>query len=184
MASPRRPSGCSVALVCASLVGCVPMMKRAPRPIPVDGVVECTDSMEIPVAMAIAAVIGGGVLAYAATHPDETLDSGGVLWAPLVAISTVELTFAAGLGTVYVHECRDAKRLGAEQLAVVQRKAREAKARADASALWKRAFTAARTDDCMTVRELDAQVRDLDLEFHDVVFARDAAIARCLATRE
>ena len=184
MFCPRRRSGRSVALLCASLVGCVPMMKRAPKPVPPDGVVECTDTTEIPLAMAIAAVVGAGALVYATTHLDEAVDSGGVLWVPVLATSTVELTFAAGLGYSYAHECRDAKRLGAERLAVVRRKAGQAKARAEANALWKRAFTAARSDDCMTVRELDLQVRDLDLEFHAIVFARDVAIARCLATRE
>jgi hypothetical protein len=45
--------------------------------------------------------------------------------------------------------------------------------------ITRRAAAAARTDNCASVIELDAQVRQLDEEFHAIVFARDAAIARC-----
>lgn len=47
---------------------------------------------------------------------------------------------------------------------------------------WIAGVVAARVDDCKTVRDLDAQIRALDVELHAVVFARDVAIARCLAT--
>jgi hypothetical protein len=45
------------------------------------------------------------------------------------------------------------------------------------------AAAAARRDDCEAVRTADVSVRDLDAEFHALVFVRDAAIARCLAVR-
>jgi hypothetical protein len=45
------------------------------------------------------------------------------------------------------------------------------------------AAAAARRDDCEAVRTADVNVRDLDAEFHAVVFVRDVAIARCLAGR-
>ncbi|HEY5925870.1 MAG TPA: hypothetical protein VIV11_29485 [Kofleriaceae bacterium] len=162
----------------------MPMVKRAPKQVPADGVVECTDTMETPLTMAIGAVVSAGVLAYGVTHIEESINNGGVLWLPLLGTASVELLFGAGLGYSYVRQCQDAKRLGAEQLAVVRHKDAQAKARAEAGTLWKRAFAAARADDCMAVRELDPQIRDLDVEFHDVVFARDVAIASCLAARE
>lgn len=55
--------------------------------------------------------------------------------------------------------------------------------RAAAWALTKEAAAAARRDDCEAVRAAEVSVRDLDAEFHAVVFLRDVAIARCLAVR-
>jgi hypothetical protein len=41
------------------------------------------------------------------------------------------------------------------------------------------AQAAARNDDCVKVEDLGAQIKQLDLSFHDKVFARDPTIARC-----
>jgi hypothetical protein len=46
--------------------------------------------------------------------------------------------------------------------------------------LTKTAAAAARAGDCAQVATLDVEIGRLDLEFHHTVFARDAAIARCL----
>jgi hypothetical protein len=43
------------------------------------------------------------------------------------------------------------------------------------------AASAARIGDCATVRAIGAQLSVLDPDFHDTVFAHDAAIVRCLA---
>ncbi|HUJ62700.1 MAG TPA: hypothetical protein VLX92_29560 [Kofleriaceae bacterium] len=51
----------------------------------------------------------------------------------------------------------------------------------DAWQLTRRAQAAARTGDCATVHALEPRVIALDASFHDVVFARDVAIRRCLA---
>jgi hypothetical protein len=53
--------------------------------------------------------------------------------------------------------------------------------RPEAWSLTQEAQAAARTGDCERVRILDREVRALDAGVHDVVFARDVAIARCLA---
>ena len=55
--------------------------------------------------------------------------------------------------------------------------------RAEAWAFTQQAQTAARAGDCATVATLDRQVAALDPSFHAVVFARDAAIARCTTPR-
>lgn len=156
-------------------------MVRAPEQIPPSGVVECTDTVEVPIAAMVGAVASAATLAYGMTHMDWAVDHGGVIWLPVLGGFSLDLVFAGDIGFARARECRDAKQRGAE---LARRNDARAKARAEAGVLWKRAATAARTDDCGTVRELDPQVRELDVEFHAVVFARDVAIARCLATRE
>ena len=159
-------------------------MTRAPKQIPTDGVVECSDSMNTAVAAGIGAAASAGVVAYALTHMEFTAEHGGILWAPLAGVLAFDLLVSAGVAGGYATECRDAKRRGAEQGAVFARQQAQAKARAEAGTLSKRAAAAARADDCATVRELDPEIRALDVEFHAVVFSRDVAIARCLtATR-
>jgi hypothetical protein len=139
--------------------------------------------LEIPIAAAIGAVITAGAIVYTATHIENVVEHGGVIWAPALPIISIGMLEAAARGYGYVRQCRDAKRRGAE---LARRKSAEqasARARAQAGALWKRAAAAARGNDCATVVELDPQILELDLEFHAVVFARDVAIARCLATK-
>lgn len=155
-------------------------MVRAPTQMPADGVVECTDSMEMPVAATVGAVITAVGAAYAMTHLESTVDNGGLLWAPLLGTTSVEMMISAGLGYAYAGDCRATKLRGAELAA--HRHARVS-ARAEAAERWKRAATAARTDDCATVRTLGLEIRELDVEFHGVVFARDVAIARCVNGR-
>ncbi|NVB77869.1 MAG: hypothetical protein HOV81_05690 [Kofleriaceae bacterium] len=53
-------------------------------------------------------------------------------------------------------------------------------AREQAWTLTKQAAKAARADDCTEVQALDPRIRDLDLDFHNVVFMRDVGIQRCL----
>jgi hypothetical protein len=156
-------------------------MQRAPKQIPPDGRVECTDTLEVPIAATVGALVGGAVLAYGLTHMDASFEHGGSFGLPLAGMVTVELVFAAGLGYTYAAQCSSAKRRGAERAEVTRRKAA---ARAEAGTLWKHAAAAARAQDCSTVRELDPRVRDLDVEFHVAVFVRDVAIARCLDARE
>lgn len=169
-----------------ALSSCTTLMVRAPKQIPADGTVECTDSMDLPIAAAVASVVATSVTVGVLVDADrkvaamESVDLLLPLWLPLVGSSSVTFLIAAVEGRSYALECRAAKRRGAEQAALVQRKEAQAKSRAEASALWKRAAAAARADDCVTVRELDPKVRALDVEFHAVVFARDVAIARCL----
>ena len=47
--------------------------------------------------------------------------------------------------------------------------------------LTQQAQAAAREGKCDEVKDLDARVKDIDGDFHAIVFARDVAIQRCLA---
>jgi hypothetical protein len=141
--------------------------------------VECTDTTEKPFAALVGAIASAGVLAYAATNPQAAVDHGGLLWMPVLGIASVDWLVDAAEGYSSGNECKVAKRRAAEQGSLAKAKS---DARARAGTLWKRAAAAARADDCVTVRDLDPKVRELDVEFHAVVFSRDVAIARCLAT--
>jgi hypothetical protein len=157
------------------LCGCLRSMVRAPKQIPADGNVVCTDTMGTPIASALGSAVSGGAFAFSLTRLDYATDHGGIYWVPLLGSLSLELLFVAGTGHWYATECRAAKRQGAEI-------AERARRRREANLLWKRAEAAKRADDCATVRELDPQILALDRDFHAAVFARDWVIARCLAT--
>jgi hypothetical protein len=60
---------------------------------------------------------------------------------------------------------------------------RRERRRAEAWELTKQAKEAARSADCTQVQAIDPRVKDLDFDFHGVVFMRDVAIQRCLRER-
>jgi hypothetical protein len=172
-----------VLLVAFLASACVGSMTRAPKQIPADGVVDCTDTMEAPIAAAAVAVASAASLAYAMSNMEDSINNGGILWMPVLGMTSAYGMIGAAEGHSRATECGAAKRHGAERAELARRREADANARVEAGRLWKRAAAAARAEDCATVRELDPQIRELDLEFHGVVFARDVAIARCLATR-
>lgn len=61
------------------------------------------------------------------------------------------------------------------------REATPLQSRTAARQLHLRATEAARTGDCTVAQANDAQIRELDADYHAVVFWRDVAIRRCLA---
>jgi hypothetical protein len=142
----------------------------------------------VPIVIGAVAAIAAGAAIYGVTHMDKTIRYGGILWVPLLGSSSLPLMITSVEGVAYARECRAAKRQGAEQAAAVRREEEQAvakaEARAAAGALWKRAAAAARTGDCASVREVDPQIRGLDVELHTMVFSRDVAIGRCLAPHE
>lgn len=78
-------------------------------------------------------------------------------------------------------EAAEQARARVEAASLRERQQREA--RRSARAGMTRAAAAARAGDCPTVVAVDRDVAASDREFHDSVFARDVAIARCLEPR-
>ncbi|MBV8756542.1 MAG: hypothetical protein JO257_04685 [Deltaproteobacteria bacterium] len=87
-------------------------MVRAPREIPRDRVVECTDSMETPTEAAVLGVASLAVALYGATQ--DPVDSGGVLWIPVAGITGTTLLIGAAEGASQARECRAVKQRAAE----------------------------------------------------------------------
>jgi hypothetical protein len=75
-------------------------------------------------------------------------------------------------------EVREQEQLARDDAAQQQRVA----VREQAWNLTVEAETAARAGDCPRVWRLEPQIAAIDVEMHDVVFARDVAVARCRAT--
>lgn len=113
-----------------ALGGCVGSMVRAPKQIPATGVVECTDSRDIPIAATVVAGVLGAGVAYGLTDMEAVIENGGVFWFPLLGSSSATHLFAATEGFSHVTECRDAKRRGAE---LARRDAAKARARLEAA---------------------------------------------------
>jgi hypothetical protein len=61
--------------------------------------------------------------------------------------------------------------------------ASDSDARPRARALYNQALAAAGKDDCVTVVRLAAQVRKLDVDFYDDVFARNAKLRACMGSK-
>jgi hypothetical protein len=124
---------------------------------------------------------GALLLAAAAAAAGDTTDRG---FAPAFVVLAVPPLAIGGLyaasahhGLTAIRECRQARRQRElDAAAATKRDTRE-----KAWKLTQAAATAARANDCPAVKSLDARVWDVDIEFHDTVFARDVAIAACLA---
>lgn len=169
------------ALACYVALGACARMAPPPKVMPADGIVQCTDSLDAPVTATVVSAVAFGAIALLASDQFIVALFESDLWlyyvalVPSIAITSGEVALR---GYQSAFACRDAKRRGAELAASTQARR---DARAKAGALWKRGAAAARADDCATVRAVDPQIRELDDEFHAVVFSRDVAIARCLA---
>jgi hypothetical protein len=176
------------------LAGCSFIVMRGPSPVRGAGPVECTEE-SAPLVLDGAGALGS-TLAAAVFAP--------VVWGntdplvpkePFVFIAAMSAATAATLwasllyGQAQFEKCHRAK---AEQSALLaaqrldgqqdERDAADRRVHRDSAILLtKSAEKLARLGDCQLVLVRDAQVRHLDIEFHDAVFVHDAAIARCLA---
>jgi len=162
-----------VALAGCSFIG----VHGPPSQRPADGEIHCSDAYVLPIIDGAFAGIWGASLIGAMTLSGGPFKESVVLMA---AFGTLPYAISAAVGAVDVSRCRTAKREMA-QAPVPSRDADRTEARAQAWELTKAASSAARSGDCVIVIKLGADVRSIDADFHDSVFVRDAAIARCLA---
>jgi hypothetical protein len=146
--------------------------------------VQCTNDIGVPIFDMTVGAVALGISAYTyKTNRDDqsSRDDAAKLAAPTLLLSA--LAFGASVyGVKMVSACNKAYRLEREERATNRRLREHRKgAWARAWAATQQAAAAARSGDCALVTKLEQFVRELDGEFHDIVFARDVAIARCFA---
>jgi hypothetical protein len=166
------------ALVLVLVTGCSSLMVRAPRRDPGTRPVACDESMAWPTLDMVGAVSVAGVGTGAFLIATETGDGDPLAIMSLFGVFTTAYIISSGIGFASAKRCRGYNR--APLPPDPQLEARK-RAQAEAWQLTKQAAMAARVGDCASTQILDQRVRALDVEFHAVVFARDAAIARCAA---
>jgi hypothetical protein len=167
-----------IAMLVVVLAGCSFGLTSAPerrRPCPTSQLGPAIDSAIAIGALAasIGIVVEGG---------DNYAESNASAYASMAGVTAALFTIAATRGFQNVAACKDHQReLARDALASQSRSSAPPPSRLAAWDLTKKAAAAARTGDCQTVVSADRALADLDREFRDTVFARDVAIARCLA---
>lgn len=147
----------AVVLVCTLGLGCGPTMTRV-------GIASGIGITAIGVALATGQFKGGE------TDPKD------VAWLPLSVGLVILIPSVIMLLSEKPEPAAKPAQAPAPDPAAPQRD----QTRAHAWELTKQAAAAARASDCPTAVRLDAEVKALDVDFHETVFLRDAAIARCL----
>lgn len=157
-----------VCVLATSVMGCSFMQQHAEPPVRSCGWVTAAAAADVVAIGVVAAVLA------TANHP-----------------SNDEISMLAGAGFTSFLSSLD----GADAVIRCHREVREDERRAREDAArqqrvavreqaWKLtvdAEAAARAGDCARVAELDPQIAAIDIEMHDVVFARDAGVVRCRA---
>ena len=145
----------ALALAASALVGgcTTPQSRRAHR------------AGEYATAGGLVGMLATGITAAAVPSHDTEIITAGVVFVPISIVGA--LVFIATDSSVNDHDSGP-------------HLTRRERRRAEAWELTKLAEAAARQADCTQVQAIDPRVRDLDLEFHGVVFMRDVAIQRCL----
>jgi len=124
------------------------------------------DPMEDPYTMVLGTLVEGA---------EYTIENG------LLGTAAAAFFASAVYGYVQSIRCHESQRRfeSGRMRRVAERRALAAR-REEANRLTKRSALAARNGDCAEVRRLAVDIERLDREFYEVVFARDAAIVRCL----
>jgi hypothetical protein len=119
---------------------------------------------EVAAAGGLVGMLAAGITASALPAHDKEIMTVGIAFIPISVIGAL----------VFITTNDKANEPPAPTLT------RRERHRAEAWELTKQAATAAREYDCTQVQAIDPRVRDLDREFHGIVFLRDVAIRRCL----
>lgn len=122
---------------------------------------------EIGLAGGLVGILASGAAAVAIPSQEDLFTTAGIAFIPVAVVGAL----------LYIATDSKANEPPARQLSRRERR-QEA-----AWELTKQAASAAREWDCTQVQAIDPRVRDLDHDFHTVVFMRDVAIQRCLRQR-
>ena len=144
-------------VLCLALLGCTQTQAR-----------KVHRAGEIATAGGLLGMLASVTAASVTPAYEDTLIKVGIVFVPISLLGAL----------VYIATDEQAREVQHRPIVSVREQARET-----AWTLTKQAATAARADDCTEVQELDPRVRDLDLDFHNVVFMRDVGIQRCLRMR-
>jgi hypothetical protein len=165
------------------VTGCVTRASGTQGPNP-----RCTTSYTLPVAHTVAASIAVlGALAVALDPPVQCDGDSGLC--PMVfAFSIAALPTFAVFDGLYaagayqdVHRCKTRQAAARADLAREHALQQRRATRQRAWELTQQAQLRARAGECDAVLQVSTEVRELDSEFYESVFARDVAIGRCFA---
>jgi hypothetical protein len=120
---------------------------------------------EVSTAGSLVGMLAAGVTAAAVPAYDTQILEAGIVFVPIAVVGA--LVFITTDSVANEHDTGP-------------HLTRRERRRAEAWELTKQAASAARSADCTQVQAIDPRVRELDFEFHGVVFLRDVAIQRCL----
>jgi hypothetical protein len=120
---------------------------------------------EIATAVGLVGMLVAGTTASALPAHEDAILRAGLVFVPISVVGAL----------VYISTDKEANQR--DHTPTLTRRERR---RLEAWELTKQAGVAAREKDCTQVEAIDPRVRDLDQDFHVVVFMRDAAIQRCL----
>jgi hypothetical protein len=165
-----------VALLMVVVAGCSFGLTSAPephRPCPTSLLGPAIDS-----AIAIGSLVAS--IGIVVEGGENYAQSSSSAYASMAGITAALFTVAATRGFQNVGECKAHQRELARE-ALASRPFVPPPERLAAWDLTKKAAVAARQGDCQAVASADRALVDIDREFRDTVFARDVAIARCLA---
>ncbi len=149
----------------------------------IENTLECTNDIGLPIFDSIVAVSAFALGAYVYKGFQDDPDTKDNAWS--IATPFIFTGALGGTSAVYgyrnINRCNEAQAAYRKERAQARERRRlRRQSRQVAWAVTQNAMAAARNGDCATVERLDAQVKNLDEDFHATVFRQDVAIARCV----